>query len=46
MYLPLVDVLGFFVAAGVVVATGRRDYPNQNIYTYRLHGYTFHLNLN
>lgn len=27
----------------VVVATGRRDYPNQNIYTYRLHGYTFHL---
>lgn len=29
----------------VVVATGRRDYPNQNIYTYRLHGYTFHLNL-
>ena len=29
----------------VVVATGRRDYPNQNIYTYRLHGYTFHLTL-
>lgn len=29
----------------VVVATGRRDYPNQNIYTYRLHGYTFKLNL-
>ena len=27
----------------VVVATGRRDYPNQNIYAYRLHGYTFHL---
>lgn len=27
----------------VVVATGRRDYPNQNIYTYRLHGYTFKL---
>lgn len=27
----------------VVVATGRRDYPNQNIYTYRLHGYIFNL---
>lgn len=29
----------------VVVATGRRDYPNQNIYTYRLHGHTFNINL-
>lgn len=27
----------------VVVATGRRDYPNQNIYTYRLHGWTIEI---
>ncbi len=26
---------------GVVVATGRIDYPTENIFTYRLHGWTF-----
>ncbi len=41
------DPYGYIIDSSkimVVVATGRRDYPNQNIYTYRLHGWTFNLN--